>query len=597
MRVSNPLVWRGFIHLLILEYSILESSQIFLEAFKITPPFETSLLLAGRVGKILTVKKNKREQHYGFELYGSPMPQSSNDKNSIDKYKKQILNEWGTYYSTGDGNGSHPKQPIFPCTFASVSKAACDAITSSLYQQSRPDPNIVSNAMSQSVFHYRPVRNAKKDAGRIGVEIDGARFLVNGSASARNGVNGKKDYEQPALARLALLIASNLSERPWKNLEDEANADRLGSEMHRLGNNTKSSHDPFHEFENSNTRPIVVYFSSLGLTLRASRELQYLKDQYEAHIRPDSNKSRNHHLHKQLFHSSMCSSSPFDNIRICCLGQDDIPVDMLKYEKNPSKSKKSRGNNMEDGYVDPTKGILLIVQPSSTYGTSSFSPEAHDTKQQISTPPPIESLQKIITQATLYQIPTVLLSPRLDSSKSSTQHNNHYSSLSSYSSSMPTYRGRSHLVTANRRGGLASSAYQHSETYGGSEPPRPSPWLLRDYCPPVFVWVTTSCYIKTSNDNENNKHLATMGRNSFTTRIEKIGLLHSVMDVGHSWHLFTWNRSSNASDTKYGKYEIERKPIDNIEEFKYMASTKPSSGRPSIGIIETILNCHNLIRT
>lgn len=573
MRKPNPAgFWIVIARFLVLqEFARLESQESFSEAFTVSI-VSAPIQLRSRT---CTFQENKEIYQYNRKncsdkLHLSSSRDGNNSDNEKYNYKKGLLNQWGVYYSTGGGADSHSKEPIFPYTFASVSKAACDAITSTIYQKSRPDPNVASNAMSQSVFHYRPVRNTKRDAGRIGIEIDGARFLMNGSDNTSEENSGVKDQEEMALTRLALLMAMNLSERPWKDLE---NTKQSKTEISKAPKSSKSKNQD-HDIE---YRPVAVFFSSLRLALVASRELQYLKEQYRVYSlsknRKSSSYKQNHHLfYHAAFHSYEPSSSfPFDNIKIRCLGQDDIPVEMLKPSTKGTKFKSIR----RDGYVDPTKGLLLIVQPSSTFGTTSFLPVTQHTSGRsadtISTIPPIESLQKLITRSTLYQIPTILLSPRLGDKMPSTPS-------SSYN--IPAYRGRPHYVTANRRGGLDSSNYQHSETYGGSEPARPSPWLLRDYSPPVFAWIATSCLVS----NRNNHHNHQSRENPRTTRntnyLEKIGLLHSVIDIGHAWHLFTRNRN-NESDVGVGP------------KYRYMASTKPSSGRPSMGIIEAILRNYN----
>ena len=413
---------------------------------------------------------NNKKNGINKEIYSS--------KESNNEYK--LFDEWGTY---------EDKDRSFPFTFASVSKAACDAIISTLHKKTAPNPNIVSNAMSRSVFHYRPIQNLERDIGRMGIEIDGVRYLLNDSENPMK--------ESMGLIRLVLLVALNLSQGTlWESYEIESQSERE-REREREREKERNKNEIISK---SKARPIVLYFTTMKEVLLASKQLKYLKKEYPS---------------KNLFSFPL---QIFDRIEIKCLG-DDIPKHM---QSNKKKSKsKSKSKIIQNSQIDPTKGLIFMVQPTSTLGTSSSS--LMTPSESFSSVPPLESIQKTMIRATLNEIPVIMISPRFQSIENVTPQR---------------------YVPANKRGGIDSSGYQHSDIYGGFEPARPSPWLLRDFNPSVFAWVATS-----------------IGQ-------YKVGLYHSVMDTSQAWHIFNKDTHTN---------------------YQYMASTKPSSGRPSKSIMEAIL--------
>jgi hypothetical protein len=124
----------------------------------------------------------------------------------------------------------------------------------------------------------------------------------------------------------------------------------------------------------------------------------------------------------------------YDNIRILCLGQDDIPRDMLRptvrtNEKDTQRRRRwGESKELTEGKVDPRFGIILIVQPTDRNN------EAMPPSPSVGT---VQSLQKLLARATISRIPAVVISPRL---------------------------------TEQMDGkGIEQSGYQKSSTYGGVE--------------------------------------------------------------------------------------------------------------------------------
>ena len=112
---------------------------------------------------------------------------------------KLYFNDWGVE------RYDHP-EPQFPDTLTTLTDAAWEAVAGTLYQKQRLDPNLASNAMSSSIFGYRPIRG-ERDTGRIGLEIDGADFLF------------PKESSGAAIRRIALQLGAKLSEGPWEGFE------------------------------------------------------------------------------------------------------------------------------------------------------------------------------------------------------------------------------------------------------------------------------------------------------------------------------------------------------------------------------------------
>ena len=245
----------------------------------------------------------------------------------------------------------------FPSSFEQVADEVFDAIAGTMCGLQRPDPNVASNAMHQSVLDYRPTHplasskrrwlrgddfNAKAKVPnnkaqdipiRMGVEIDGAACL------SRHRDEGR------AMRILSLHIAKRLSTTPWENVN-------------------KSS---------GRVRSVAIYFNSVEQSLLASRELSRWKDS--------------------------AGNTSFIDIHIYCLGQDSLQ------SKGKRQLHESTINSIAD--TDPKESIILVVKPTDYDATSAAS--YHPTIQLNV----VDKLQTLLFQAAASGIPAIVLSPRL----------------------------------------------------------------------------------------------------------------------------------------------------------------------------------------
>ena len=366
----------------------------------------------------------------------------------------------------------------FPATLADVVEKSFSAIAGTLYQTHAPDPNVASNAMSRSIFTQRPVRKSR-DAGRIGLEIDGVEHLFPYPYQVSSSA---------AIRRFALLLAAKLSRKEsWTSFEkcEDAMCNTLDH------------------------RPIVVCFNTIKQALAASSELQQLRQVY---FREQS---------KQF------GTSPYDNVRIQCI-HDEIPKEL---HLNPSQRR--RNNGLLDGFVNATKGLILVVQPTD-YNEECQSPG-----------PAIDSLgnfQKLAARATIEETAIVAVSPRF-------------------------------LSNENAYGGWDQSGYQMSATYGGIEPPQgPTPWIMRDFTPPAFCWIANALPLARSGprctDERDGQYF-----------LSRVALTQSVMDPGHLWNVFVAKECSRGNSRSTADYV-------------FLASTRSATGRPPRAVLQRIVeNC------
>jgi hypothetical protein len=367
----------------------------------------------------------------------------------------------------------------FPSTLSDVVDQAFTAIAGTLYQTQAPDPNIASNAMSRSIFTQRPVRKAQ-DAGRIGLEIDGAEHLFPYPYTVSSAA---------ATRRLALLLSAKLSCKESWNVFEE---DKGGS------NNALDK------------RPIVVCFNTIKQALVASSELQRLRLQY---VRK---------------HGDQSGTSPYDNVMIQCI-HDEIPTEL---HLEPSQRRR-RNNGLLGGFVNRTKGLILVVQPT-------------DYNDEFEPPGPaidaVGNFQKLVARATIEEAPVVALSPRF-------------------------------LSHDYVNGGWDQSGYQMSATYGGVEPPKgPTPWIMRDFTPPAFCWIANALTLPGAGprcrDGRGERWLSS-----------RVAITQSVMDPGHSWNIFV------AKDcTQEGSDKILPRT-----QYTFLASTRSAAGRPTRAVLQKIV--------
>eukprot|EP00559_Dactyliosolen_fragilissimus_P007692 CAMPEP_0184859408 /NCGR_PEP_ID=MMETSP0580-20130426/4403_1 /TAXON_ID=1118495 /ORGANISM="Dactyliosolen fragilissimus" /LENGTH=758 /DNA_ID=CAMNT_0027356017 /DNA_START=133 /DNA_END=2406 /DNA_ORIENTATION=- len=474
-------------------------------------------------------------------------PSSSTSSSSSSRYVQS-----STHTTTKNPNNPvPPNTPICPNSLNEVAEAAQIAISSTLYYKNFLDPNIAVNAMAKSYINdVRPVGFAfspeGRDVGRLGIEIDGARFLtghnynnmegenlnLSNSSSSSSYVRQLMESEGRSLRQLSLILAAKLSHYPWNGLEEEYDDD---DHDHHDMNIEKNIH---HSTTKRKTRPVVLYFNTLRQALLASSELKLLKmKQKLCHLHKNKN-HHNHHNNNKLSDKNNKEEPPlnFDNIRILCLGQDGIPSDMTpstqkpNYSKTTGKLRKKWGfaRQLANGEVDPKQGLILLIQPT-------------DYNAELSPPSPaihtLPSLQRLLAQASVEQIPAVMISPRLTEQ---------YAQFDDRSTTLG-------VGGTSAGGGYEQSGYQKSSTYGGIEPPRgPTPWILRDFIPPVFSWVGNALEITKRrpspssvlmhHEDANNDWIHEDGHGKYTEIVynyySRIVMMQSVMEPGHAWNLF-----------------------------------------------------------
>eukprot|EP00816_Leptocylindrus_hargravesii_P012700 CAMPEP_0196824206 /NCGR_PEP_ID=MMETSP1362-20130617/90880_1 /TAXON_ID=163516 /ORGANISM="Leptocylindrus danicus, Strain CCMP1856" /LENGTH=420 /DNA_ID=CAMNT_0042204385 /DNA_START=186 /DNA_END=1448 /DNA_ORIENTATION=- len=344
--------------------------------------------------------------------------------------------------------------------------------------------------------------------GRLGIEIDGARFLLTQEMKrtflerafiqsidmkrivAKNARVYKKEEQQLLSFPERVVRRSdptevevNIFEQSSNNSCDELERDNgledlgLRTFALQLALCLSQSEISNGDIGNERARPVAVYFSNVRLTLLASLELQDLK------------KKNN------------CPST-FDDISVSCIGAD-LP-ESLSANREGIISHKQRRSRLSKGVVDPSNGVVIVVGPSNHH---------------------LDHLQQLAANSAVKELPLVLISPRL---------------------------GNSHETPG---GEMASS-------YGGSEPPK-HPWLLKDFMPPIFVWVAD----------------ATSSRSQSFPRI---ALSRSIMDRGNAWHLF----HSKARDS-ISSYDDQMAECAHSE-FHYFASIPSAIGRPSKDMIVSL---------
>lgn len=302
---------------------------------------------------------------------------------------------------------------------ASAAQRAIDGVLDGSYE---PNHGELNNVLQS---HNR---------GRLGIEIDGARFLLTKGMKrtylertfiqsldmkrivARNALNHRKEqqflsFPERVVRRsdpteIEVNVFEPSSNHVFDKLDRDSDLEDLGLRTFAfqlalcLSQNEKTTNG---DFSNEGGRPVAVYFRNVRLTLLASRELQDLKKKYDC-------------------------PTIFDEISVCCIGAD-LPESLVANGGGPT-SHKERRSRLSKGVVDPSKGLVIVVGPSNNH---------------------LNSLQQLATSSTVKELPLVLISPRL---------------------------GNSHETLG---GEMASS-------YGGSETPQ-HPWLLKDFMPPTFVWV------------------------------------------------------------------------------------------------------------
>ena len=413
-------------------------------------------------------------------------------------YSQHSIQNWGM---------EQYKDPVpkFADTIDSVAEAALGAISATVLGKQRLDPNLVNNARAQnSIFDYRAVKKPI-DAGRIGIEIDGARFLRRNYATVDNA---------NALRLLVLVLANKLSHNHWE--EDIASEES--------SNTIYSDHDD--AISRQAPRPVAVYFNTVKQALVASEQLLLLKQQ-------------------QRQRQSSRAEPSYENVTIHCLSQnDELPLSMLHQKRRRTALQLSR--QKPDWIVpsDRTKGFVIVVQPT-------------DFNDEFLPPGPafgiLQSLQRLSTRAMAKDFPVIMVSPRF-------------------------------LVQDDGFGVGRGQGWDQNmktvSTFGGSEPPHgPTPWILRDFYPPIFCWIGNAASVDAKtrravlSQTSSSSHHSNGDPRSFYSRI---AITQSVVDEGHPWHIFGVRRTADATEKVPFVYD-------------YLASTMASAGRPTQSIMRRIL--------
>jgi hypothetical protein len=473
-------------------------------------------------------------------------------------------------YSTSTQN------PQFPYTFNDLADAVVTTCVGVLYNTASLDPNIVQNAYvgSNDIYRHRPTHTFPKDTSRIGIEIDNPSFLQHTIAnynknqypSSTTSLATSTSNEQ-SLRHLSLLIASKFSITNW-NFDNDNDED-----------NTNSNDDC-----NNHQSPVFVYYNTVQQALYASQQLQRLKtiERYE--------------LSKNCINKSQSevTRTKYDNIIILSL-QDPLPIHLLNkntksnpnHKKRYRTAKQKRMKFQKSSNVDPSKGIVVIVQPAdynyeqqqqqqqqqlahttesshsstirisskiSNTAASSSLVTTKLTKQTTTITDAITNVQCIAATAAVQQIPVIMISPR--------------------------------FIQQQQINGRDQSGYQQSSIYGGYEPPDgPTPWLLRDFSPPSLCWIGNALQSSLTSSIPLSSSSSMYAKPSNDCTYSRVSLFQSVLYPGHSWHLFAAKEGTMKSNNNNNNNDRST----NVESsYEYLCSTRKASGRPTRDVLRRL---------
>lgn len=287
-------------------------------------------------------------------------------------------------------------------------------------------------------------------------------------------------------------------------------------------------------------RPVVVYFNSVRQALVASHQLRLLKMEELANEKATA--SANHRTLKK---------SSYENVTILCLDRDsDIPSNLVKKRSRDSSKARQKGrppdssnrsSPLKYGTVDPSRGVVLVVQPTD-YNNEQSPPEPVVNA--------IGALQQLVARASIEELPVVLVSPRF---------------LAADDNGLP-------------EGKWDQSGYQQSSSYGGFEPPKgPTPWIMRDFSPPVFSWIGLSSL------GSHEKFTEYRDEHGDLCLYSGLSLTQSVMHQKRAWHVFLATECIQSSGIPNGKAGPAGKT-----RYEYLASTKSASGRPTRELLHRV---------
>jgi len=439
--------------------------------------------------------------------------------NLIQRRRQRNLDYWGVEYLE--------RIPAFPKTFEELSLEICQTITGTINGLQRVDPNIASNAVHKSVLDYRPIHPFTSSKRRwLNGDDDGSSIKQADTQGRNRNISARMGIE---IDNATYLLDDK---------QDEGRAMRLLS-LHIAKRLSTQSWDDMAPTEKQQ-RPVCLYFNSIEQSLLASRELnQWKRDEIE-------------------------KKSLLDNIQIYCLVQDRIPPSMGK--------RKNSG------------GIVLVVKPTD-FITDSLVQDHLGDDRNVKTHEPriqanvIDKLQALLFQASAFDIPAVVLSPRL------------YELPPMQTAEVPKRLSPY---------GFEQSGYQKASTYGGVEPPLgPTAWLLRDLIPPSYSWVgsakqigqrsrrslrsITAAYLEQQNDQmsgEDRTSSHAFNEDAMYSYYSRIAMKQSAMETGHLWHMFV------VKETIRPQRQSEK--TSTQEDYHYIGSSISSRGRPSSRIMNDL---------
>jgi hypothetical protein len=442
----------------------------------------------------------------------------------------QLVQHWGL---TKNLYGSDPK---CPASVEDVVDGAFAAIAGTLCDRQKPDPAVTETNRDPSLFAYRPVRSPG-EAGRIGIEIDGAECLFPDLRMGRGGDGSSYEVQRRrhllqsrAQRRLALLLAMKLaSNDSWTEFEAKHHA-----------NQQRTAAAPF--------RPVALSFNTLKEALAARREMQHLQTVMD-------------HVDGRVF----------DHIIVQTIS-DGLPNQLQ------NKIQRKRFARMKE-QVNATKGILLLCSPTD------FSHEYEPPGPSLHT---ISDFQKTIAVSLLHETPVVVISPRFfsydegtvstGSSFAGSINQNVYQQAGYYGGKEPP-RGMSPWVLRD----FFPPSYcwigdaladDHGDEFG-------SPLLPR-------VIITNSVMEKVCTN------LADVFHGCFAAKSVDISFRCRCRMQDYPWHIFAgeerYSRRHGHHDVSHGSHRQSRRHHGHdTETFHYLGSTRSISGRPTRALLQHLV--------
>jgi hypothetical protein len=497
-----------------------------------------------------------------------------------------------------------------PETIRAVVQASAAAICAALChhyepEQAQPHPKgkMAKQTKSTSSHHHHQLPPSSLlprgyiNSGRIGIEVDfgGGHDDGNQESSRTRTTTGRRtsSHNEAATVRYAaLLLAARLAQDiAWQPYESTTSTTTLETPL-----------SP--PLPPPRLRPIAVYFNTVQQALAASQQLLQLKRvEWHRHTM-DATTTSTTKTRRRTTTTSRRPATVYDSILIRCLCQgDSIPNEMLRYYAHEEMENISNSTIPSDSFigtndkgtsrsyrakksaarVDPTAGLLLIVQPTD-YNTD-FEPQ----------PGPVlsaaQALQQLAMRASLEQLGMVLLSPRFVNYPATDCSN--CLVVSSHGTGWDERRRRRPLSPLSPLES-GKTKFAQSSSFAGLEPPRgATPWILRDFGPPIFTWVAQTLPLESRSTAftslRQRRSLETSLRFEDDTKATHLVLWQSILHPDAAWHLFavsapkveSRSRSSGSSGVRV----------------RYIASTKSATGRPTRDILRRLYLDHLLCCT